>query len=79
MVAPPTVFAGELYLDDGIAAVLHGRRPTDTRLAGRTARVLLAPIDLEVLGIKAGPLAGLPVIVETRGPQQVHVVGVLSP
>ena len=36
--------------------------------------MLLVPIDLEVLGVKAGSLAGLPVIVEARGPQQIHAV-----
>jgi hypothetical protein len=36
--------------------------------------VLLVPINLEVLGGKAGPWAGLPVIVKARGPQQIHAL-----
>jgi hypothetical protein len=32
-----------------------------------------------VLGVKASPCAGLPVIVEARGPQETHVVALLTP
>jgi hypothetical protein len=38
----------------------------------------MVPIDLEVLGIKAGSLACLPVIIETRGPEQIHAVVLLT-
>ncbi len=58
-----------------MAAVIHGGRPADPGLAGSTGRVLLGPINLEVLSIKARPLAGLPMIVERGGSQQIHAVG----
>ena len=74
VVAAPTILGRELHLDDGIATVIEGRRPADAGLAGWTGRVLLVPINREVLGIKAGPLAGLPVIVEAGGPQQIHAI-----
>jgi hypothetical protein len=40
--------------------------------------VLLVPIDLEVLGVKAGSLAGLPVIVEACRPQQIDAIVVAT-
>jgi hypothetical protein len=36
--------------------------------------MLLVPINLELLDVKADALAGLPMIVEARGPPQVHAV-----
>src|SRR5688572_15010621 len=69
VVTAPAIFGRELHLDDGIPAIIDGRRPADTHLAGRTACVLLVPIDREVLGVKTGSRAGLPVIIETRGPE----------
>jgi hypothetical protein len=68
------IFARELHLDDRIPAIIHGRRPADTRLARRTGRVLLVPIDLEMLDVKAGARASLPVIVSACGPQQIHPI-----
>ena len=62
-----------------MAAVSHGGRPADPGLAGWTASVVPGPSTLAVLGVKAGPLAGLPVIVEARGPQESHVVALLTP
>jgi hypothetical protein len=47
-------------------AMIYGRRPARTGLAGRTGRAVLGPVNLEVLGIKATPCAGLPVIVKPR-------------
>ena len=55
-------------------AILYGRRPARTELAGRTSRLLLVPIDLDMLGVKTAPFAGLPVIVEARWAQQIHAV-----
>jgi hypothetical protein len=74
VVTAPAIFGRALHRDDGIPTIIESRRPTDTGLAGRTGRVLLAPINLKVLGIKAIPCAGLPVIVETRGPEEIDAV-----
>src|SRR5262245_55503695 len=60
VVAAPTVLRRELHRDDGIPPIISGRRPARAHLASRTSRVLLVPIDLEVLGVKTGCLAGLP-------------------
>jgi hypothetical protein len=67
VVAALTILARELHLNDRMLAVIDGGRPADTGLAGWTGRVLLVPIDLEMLGVKAGSLAGLPMIIEARG------------
>src|SRR5262249_58953462 len=72
--AGPTVLACELHLDDRIIAVIHRGRPADTGLAGRTDGVWLGPSNREGLGIKAGSLAGLPVIIEARGPEQIDAL-----
>jgi hypothetical protein len=40
--------------------------------------VLVVPIALKVLGVKAGPYASLPGIVETCRPQQIHGVVILT-
>jgi hypothetical protein len=40
--------------------------------------VLLSPINLEMLGDKAGPFGGSPVIVEACGPQQIHALSVAT-
>ncbi len=73
-VAAPAILGRELYLNDGILAVLDGRRPADPGLASRTSRVWLVPIDLDMLRVKTGPCAGLPVIIEACGPQAIHAV-----
>jgi hypothetical protein len=78
VVAAPAILARELYLNDGILAVIDGWRPADTGLASRTSRVLLAPIDLDMLRVKAGACAGLPVTVEACGPQQIDAVVVAT-
>jgi hypothetical protein len=57
-VAVPTILGRELHLDDQIPTVIHGRRPPSAGLAGRAGCVLLAPINLEMLGVKAGLFAG---------------------
>jgi hypothetical protein len=67
VVAAPAIFGRELHRDDGIPAIIDGRRPAGAGLAGRTGRVRLVPIDLEMLDVKAGPCTGLPVIVEACG------------
>ena len=36
--------------------------------------MLPVPIDREMLRVKAGSLAGLPVIIEARGPEQIDAV-----
>jgi hypothetical protein len=54
--------------------MIQGRCPARTGLAGRTGRMGLGPIDLEVLGVKAGSFPGLPVIIEACGPQQIHAI-----
>jgi hypothetical protein len=59
-------------------AILHGRRPADTGLPSRADRVLPVPIDLAMLGVTTGPLAGLPVIVEACGPQEIYAVVILT-
>jgi hypothetical protein len=74
LVAAPTILGRELYLNDGLLAVIDGRRPADTGLASWTSRVLLVPINLEMVSVKTGPCAGLPVIVEACGPQEIHAV-----
>jgi len=76
VVAAPTIFARELHLDHRIPAIIHGRRPADTGLTRWTARVLLAPIDLEMRDVKAGPCTDLPVMVEACRSQQTHPVSV---
>ncbi len=78
LVAAPTILARELYLDDGIPPITRRRRSADTRLAGRTGRLWLAPINLEVLGVNAVPLAGSPVIVEACRPQQSDAIVVAT-
>ena len=55
-------------------AVIEGGRPAETGLAGGTGRVLPIPIDRELLHVKAGALAGVPVIIEARGPEQIDAV-----
>ena len=74
MVAVPTILSRKFHLHDGIPAVIHDCRPANTGLTGWLGRVLLGPIDLEMLDVKTGPLAGLPVTVSGRGPQQSHAV-----
>ena len=74
VVAAPAIAARELHLDDGIPAIIKSRLPPDIGLAGGTGRVPLAPIHLEVLGIKAIPCAGLPLIIETGGPQEIRAI-----
>ncbi len=39
---------------------------------------MLVPIDREVLDIKAGALAGVPVIIEACRPQQIHAIVVAT-
>ena len=77
-VAAPTILARELHLNGGIPAIIDGRRPADTRLARRTGRLLLVPINLEVLGVNAGSLAGLPLIIEACRPQQIDAIAVAT-
>lgn len=67
LVAAPTVLGRELHLDDWIPTIIYRWCPAGTGLARRAGGLLLVPIDLEVLGIKAGPLTGLPVIIKARG------------
>jgi hypothetical protein len=67
-----TVFARALHLDDRMPTIIDGGRPADTRLACWTARLVLVPIDGARLGVKAGALAGLPVIIEACGSQEIH-------
>jgi hypothetical protein len=55
-------------------AIIQGGRPADPRLARRTTRLVLVPIDLDMLDVKAGALAGVPVLVEACGAQQGHAV-----
>jgi hypothetical protein len=74
VVAAPAIAARARHLEDRIPAILKSRRPTETGLAGGTGRVLLAPRNLKVWGIKAMPGPGLPVRVETGGPQEVHAI-----
>jgi hypothetical protein len=76
--AAPTILGRALHLDHGIPAMIHGRRPACTGLPSGADRVWLVPIDLEVLGVKAGPCTGLPVIVKACGPQPIHAVVVLT-
>ena len=58
------VASRELYFDHGVPAIVHGRHPASTGLAALTGRVVLVPIGLQVLGVKVGPFARLPVIIE---------------
>ena len=74
VVAAPTIVARALPLDDRLPAVIHGGCPADPRLARRTAGLGRVPIELARLGVTAGALAGVPVIVEARGAQQVHAL-----
>jgi hypothetical protein len=59
-------------------AVIDGGRPADAGLAGRTGRLVLVPIDREMLDVKAGALAGLPVRVEAGGPQEIDAIVVAT-
>jgi hypothetical protein len=58
LVAAPTILGRELHLDDGIPVIIHDRCPADTGLADRTGGLFPLPVNLEVLGVKAGPFAG---------------------
>jgi hypothetical protein len=78
LVAVLTILGRELHLDDSTPAMIHRRHPARAGLAGRAGRVPLAPIKLDVLGGKADPFAGLPVIIEVCGPQEIHAIGVAT-
>jgi hypothetical protein len=77
-VAVPTIRGRARHLDDRMATVIHGRRPPSAGRAGRAGGVWLAPLNLAVLGVNAGPGAGWPVIVQAGGPQQIHAIGVAT-
>src|SRR5262249_17880902 len=55
LLAAPTICGRKLHLHDGMPTTIQGWCPTTTALADRTDRVVLVPMDLEMLGVQAGP------------------------
>src|SRR5258708_1174957 len=62
----PANGGGKLDLDDLIAAVVEGRRPTHTALPLGANGLLVVPIDEELAGIQALLRVGLPLDLATR-------------
>ena len=72
--AAPAIFGRALHLAHWVPAGIESRRPARARPARWAGGVLPVPIHLAVLGLNASPLAGWPVIVGARRPQESHTL-----
>jgi hypothetical protein len=68
----------DLHLEHRVAAAIHNRRPTATRLSHRTRGPLLFPSDDEVAGIDSLSRLGLPCVSGSCRAPPCHAVGALT-
>ena len=68
------IFHRKLDLDDLVVVAIQRRCPTQTFTSSRTGGLLCIPVNVELTGIKALLLFGLPLVISSGGCDQIDPV-----